>query len=123
MERTRVLASFHAYLAAVAARDYAKACAYLSARVKASLSELTKSEMPCQKALPVVFSPSASAIAASQDRGEVTKVRVRGDRGFVIYRAPGAKLYQLTMAREAEKWRTAAAIGAILVPSPAMFGH
>ncbi len=49
-------------------------------------------------------------------------MRVQGDRGFVVYHAPGAKLYQLTMVREGGAWKAATIAGSILVPSPAMLG-
>jgi hypothetical protein len=70
----------------------------------------------CAAILPKILSPTAPAVARAQAKGEVTKVRVEGGRAFVIFHAPGAKLYQMTMVRENGRWKTATVAAAVLVP-------
>jgi hypothetical protein len=115
-EREEVLGAFHAYLGALAAKDYQAACAHLAVAVRDSLSQLTKGKLPCSKAMAILVAPSATKGAAQQDRGKVTKVRVEGERGFVVFHAPGARLYQLTLAREGGAWKAGSAVGSVLAP-------
>lgn len=116
--RAAVLGAFHGYLGALAAREYAGACSYLAAPVTESLSQLTraKGKPLCSKSLSLLLSPTAPRFAAQQDEGQITRVRVEDDRAFVVYRAPGAKLYELTMVKEGGAWKAAVVIGSVLVP-------
>jgi hypothetical protein len=119
-EREEVLAAFHAYLGAIAAKDYPAACSYLAARVDESLQQLAakaKKPIDCPQLLEALLSPQADQIARGQDEGKITKVRVKGDTAFVVFHAPGARLYQLTMAREGEEWRVTSLSAAVLAPS------
>jgi hypothetical protein len=123
--RAAILAAFRDYLGALGHRDYPDACSRLSAAVVRSLRRFAApatTRSGCAQLLPAVLAPSAAEVSRDQAGGEVTKVRVSGSRSFVVFRAPGAKLYQLTMLREAGEWKAATLSGAILVPSPAMFG-
>jgi hypothetical protein len=125
-DRAGLLASFRGYLDALAAREYASACSRLSAGVQRSLNQLLpKSQRAgvCSAALPRLLSPTASAVARSQARGTVTKVRMQGDRGFVVYHAPGAKLYQMPMSREGGAWKLGLVTGSVLVPSAETLGQ
>jgi hypothetical protein len=118
-EREQVLAVFRGYMGAVAARDYPTACSHLSASVQGSLEQLvTKAQRSkgCAEILPKLLAPTAAAIAREQANGRVTKVRVEGDHGFVVFHAPGAKLYQQTMVREGGEWKVATVAAAVLVP-------
>jgi hypothetical protein len=123
--RAEVLAAFHGYLGAVAARDFSKACGYLAATVKESLQSLLRGRSKpgdCAQMLPELLASSAPALSREQEEGEVKKVRVEGDRGFVVYHAPGAELYQLTMSREGGAWKAEFLGGSVLVPSAATLG-
>jgi hypothetical protein len=125
-DRSTLLASFHSYLGALAAREYAIACHHLSTNVQRSLEQLltkAKKGVGCPRVLPVLLARTAATIAREQDEGEITKVRVQGRRAFVVFHAPGARLYQLTMARESGRWKAATAIASILVPSAATLGQ
>ncbi len=59
---------------------------------------------------------TADEIARELLEGEVAKVRVEGNRGFVVFKAPGVELYQLTMAREGGEWKAATVAASVLVP-------
>ncbi len=50
-------------------------------------------------------------------------MRVQGDRAFVVFHAPGAKLYQMTMVQEGGNWKTATVAASVLVPSAATLGQ
>jgi hypothetical protein len=124
--RAALLGAFHSYLNAVAAKDNATACSFLSGNVKRSLEQLAggKSKSPgCTQILSKLLSPTAPAISREQAEGRITKVRVEGDRAFVVFHAPGAKLYQMTMVREGDEWKVATVAASVLVPSAATLGQ
>jgi hypothetical protein len=124
-QRSALLGAFHAYLGALAARDYASACGHLSVNVRRSLEQLlakAKKGVGCPRVLPALLAPTAATIARQQDEGQITKVRVKGERAFVVFHAPGAKLYQLTMVREGGRWKVATVAASVLVPSAATLG-
>lgn len=118
-EQEAIVGSFKSYLGALSAGDFAKACFYLASQVHESLEELAKRGMGqqgCAAILPKILSSTAPAVSRAQAEGEITKVRVEGARAFVVFHAPGAKLYQMTMARENDRWKTAVVAAAVLVP-------
>ncbi len=118
-KRAALLGAFHGYLGAVGRRDYATACTYLLHRVKRSLEQLArKGRLGCAVALPELLAPSAPAISRQQVAGTVTKVRVRGNLAFIVFHAPGARLYQLTLEREGTAWKETTVVASVLAPSP-----
>jgi hypothetical protein len=119
-DRETLLATFHGYLGALAQADDEKACSYLAASVRESLRRLAakaKKSLECPQLLEALFSPQAGEIARAQDEGKITRVRIKGDDAFVVFHAPGARLYQLTMAREGGEWKTTALSASVLAPS------
>jgi hypothetical protein len=118
-QRGEILTNFETYMNAVGDEDSATACSYLAARVRGSVEQLGgKGKGPgCARLLPALFAPTAAAIFRRQAEGRITKVRVEGDRAFVIFHAPGAKLFQMTMVREGGQWKMATVITGVLVPS------
>lgn len=118
--RAAVLGAFAGYLGSIAADDSDKACVHLSKAVRTSLSQFSANRpgkgAGCAIALSKLLAPAAAAIARQQASGKVTKVRVEGGRAFVVFRAPGAKLYQLTMVREGGTWKAATVAASVLVP-------
>lgn len=125
-DRATLLMAFHGYLAAIAARRYATACSHLGGAVRRSLQRLAGGRgagLDCAAILPQFLSPTAATIAGQQLNGKVTKVRVEGDRAFVVFRAPGARLFQLTMTHESGDWRASTVAASVLVPSPATLGE
>lgn len=124
--RAALLGAFHSYLKAVAAEDNAAACSYLSVNVQRSLEQLAggQGKSPgCAQILSKLLSPTAPAISRDQAEGGIAKVRVEGDRAFVVFHAPGAKLYQMTMVREAGEWKVSTVAASVLVPSAATLGR
>lgn len=121
-ERAEVLAAFRGYFEAVASGDYAAACAHIAATVKRSLAQIAGREssgVSCAISLPKLLAPSAATSARQQASGKISKVRIQGGKAFVVFHAPGAKLYQLYLRREGGDWKTTTLSGSILVPSPA----
>jgi hypothetical protein len=119
-ERDEVLSAFHGYLGALAEGDEQGACSQLAASVQQSLSQLAakaKKPLSCPQLLEALLSPEVDQIARGQEKGKVTKVRVKGDSAFVVFHAPGARLFQLTLAREGGEWKATSLSAAVLAPS------
>jgi hypothetical protein len=117
--REAILSAFTGYLNAIAGKDYPVACSYLSETVQSSLEQLASKAAKgadCAVILPALLAPTAAQVARQQADGQVTKVRDEGDRAFVVFKAPGAKLYQQTMVREGEEWKASTVAAAVLVP-------
>jgi hypothetical protein len=125
-ERAAVKGAFTDYLSAISAGDFQAACSHLAANVRKSLEQLVVKRLrgkSCMTILPKLLSGSAAAIAREQAEGEITKVRVEGNRGFIVFHSPGARLYQMTMVREGGEWKTATVTSSVLVPSLAALGQ
>ena len=121
-EREEVEGAFHGYLGAIAEGDEEAACSYLGARVSESLEQLAakaKKSPSCPQLLEVLLSPEADQIAKAQVEGRVTKIRVKGDSAFVVFHAPGARLYQLTLVKEGGEWKVSSLSASVLAPAVA----
>jgi hypothetical protein len=113
-----LLDAFRAYLGGLADRDTRAVCTGLAAQVRESLAQLSaKKGASCESVLPEALAPEAPIAARQQANGRVQAVRVNGDRAFIVFHAPGAKLFQLAMMREGGAWKAAAALGSVLVPA------
>lgn len=120
-ERAAILGAEQGYLRSLAAKDYAAACERLAAGVHRSLLRLVaakeRKRVPCAAVLPVLLTPQASHVAAVQARGKIVKVRVEGERAFVVFHSPGARLFQFSLSEEGGAWRVATAAPSILAPT------
>ena|SRR5436190_5164451 len=115
-EREQMLSVYRSYLGALGERDYESACGLLSKQVKESLAKLAKGKASCEEVLGSFLAPTAAPISRAQAKGGVTGVRVEGENGFVVFKAPGAKLYQLTLVKEGGEWKAGSGAAAVLVP-------
>jgi hypothetical protein len=118
-DRAELLSAFHGYLGAIAGGHQEAACSYLNERVRESLLQLAgkaKKSLGCAELLGALLSPEASEITRSQDDGQVRKVRLQGDTAFVVFHAPGARLYQLNLNREGDEWKVASLSVSVLAP-------
>jgi hypothetical protein len=125
-DREALIGAFHAYLGGIVARDYSTACSYLAASVRRSLQQFASARSEhrrCASLLSALLAPSAATVARQQDEGRITKVRLKGDRAFIVFHSPGAKLYMLTLAREGGGWKTTTVGASVLVPSAVTLGE
>lgn len=117
-DREQLLSVFHGYLGSLAVGDEAAACAYLGEQVRASLGQFSDAkEAGCPEILEAILVPEAGAIAHGQERGRIEKVRLEGDTAFVVFHAPGARLYQMNLAKEDGKWKASLLSSSVLAPS------
>jgi hypothetical protein len=118
--RDALLAAFRGYLDAIGAHRYRAACSKLSAAVWGSLAQLANgrpSRSECMRVLPALLSPEAAAVDRTQAKGGVTRVRVKGERAFIVFHAPGARLYMMTLVHESGGWKASTATATVLAPS------
>jgi hypothetical protein len=119
-EAEAILSAKREYLTAVGNRDYGKACALLSGAAIKSLEASithTRGKVGCAQILSKVLGVAAAQAARSQADGEVRRVRVLGDQALVIFRAPGARLWVLSLVKEDGGWRVATVVSSVLAPS------
>jgi hypothetical protein len=119
-----VLAAEQSYLSAIATKSYEKACAGLAPAVTGSLQKMVKGgDAGCGAILPKLLSPSTAAVARQQLQGEVVRVRVEGKQAFVIFHAPGARLWALPLSNQGGGWKVATLAPTVLAPSAATLGE
>jgi hypothetical protein len=124
--RDAVLSAERAYLSALIDGDYARACELASQRIGESLQAMVppgSKPSSCSAILSNLIAGSATRAAEQQVNGRVTKVRIEGEHGFVIFHAPGARLYAYPMVREGNAWKVGALNAAVLAPSAATLGE
>lgn len=125
-EERSIISAEHHYLEAMAAREFAQACSMLSVRVTRSLERFGPPQARkggCSAILPKMLSPSVSAVARQQLEGQVRKVRVKGKDAFVIFHAPGARLFVFPLVQNAGAWKLGTLTSSILAPSAATLGE
>lgn len=120
-ERAELLAIFHGYLGALGGEEHEQVCAYVSQRVRKALFEQFtrpgQGSRECPATLERLLSPEAAAIAKEQEQGQVHKVRSDGETAFVVFKAPGARLYQLNLTREDGEWKLSILLPPVLAPT------
>jgi hypothetical protein len=122
-ERSAILSVFTGYMAALAEADYGKACDSLASATRHQMLQLVRPgrrDGACRAVLSSILIPS---VVRQQSQAQVTKVRVGDGRGFVVFHAPGAKLYQLPVIEEGAHWKLGLAVASILAPSAATLGR
>lgn len=117
-ERNQIVTSFEAYFAALASKDYDDACAQLAKPIKKLLERFSAAKKESKGCAAIVAGlPEAVKKATGiASRGKVTEVRVEDDRSYVLFRAPGARLYQFSMTREGGEWKPATISTVVLQP-------
>jgi hypothetical protein len=125
-EAKAVLSAERTYLSAIVSRNYGRACMMVSRSLRTQFSEIVESgagAKTCAQVMPRLLSGDASHVAALQLSGRVVKVRVEGERGYVVFHAPGARLFVFPMIREGGAWHVATITSSILAPSAATLGE
>ena len=109
-QRSEAEANLRAYLAARAAHNWAKACAYLATSVRqgyeklASASAKSGAKPTCARLLPV-SAPISAGVPADPLTGHLLSLRVHGANAFALFYGPGRQQYVVPMNREAGGWR------------------
>jgi hypothetical protein len=125
-EREAVLDVEQTYLTALSDGDYAGACALVSRALDQSLQAMVGpggGSKSCKAILSRLVAGNATRAVEQQLNGRVTKVRIENEHGFVIFHAPGARLYAYPMVREGNAWKVGAINAAVLAPSAATLGE
>jgi hypothetical protein len=125
-EQEAVLSAEQTYLSSIVSRDYGKACTLVSKSLEEQFSAIVTGaagHKTCSQVLPRILAGDASHVAGLQLSGQVVKVRVQGDRGYVVFHAPGARLFVFPMVHEGGGWRVATITSSILAPSAATLGE
>ena len=115
-DRAAVLAAFHDYLSAIAASNWAAACARLSTPLKHELAQLLARAKGlrgrgCAGALAVLGRAPVSVLR-EQAQSRVVGVRTDGDHAFVLYSTPQLPHATLAMIREGGRWTAGVLSGA-----------
>lgn len=118
-DRRAILAAEKSYFAAAVSKRYGLACSRLATPVRSSLSKFSDSRpgASCRDALATLLAPQAYAALRQQLNGSVRKIRKKGNRAFVVFHAPGARLYQLPLVNEKGEWKVRLLFASILAPS------
>jgi hypothetical protein len=107
------------YYAAVAAGDGAAACALLSSGLSKSIvqgfgrSPALRGK-GCAGILALLFKRQPGKAAESLAAIEVTRVRLKGDRGFALLRSKTMPSGEITVDREGGAWKIGSLIGSSL---------
>jgi hypothetical protein len=112
----------HDYLDARIAGDWSGVCAALSRSVQASLVRLANTSAApanaktksCAKIVGALFSAIPPAAAREAAIAEVAALRVKGERGFLLFHGAHDVAYVVRMQREKGRWKLAAPAPSIL---------
>lgn len=113
-DRLRVTTLLAAYFDALSRRRWSLACTYLTARLRSRLAALPKpDQMPrtCANGIALLLGRAPSALLRSEADVHVLSFRVRGSRGFVIYRDGRGKAANVLMLRAAGTWKVDMLLG------------
>ena len=100
--------ALHGFLDARAARNWAAACGYLAKSTAESFQQLaTGSGGSCSANLGALTGKTPTATLREAAVANVGSLRVKGDRGFLIYRGAGAGIYTIAVTREGGAWKVA----------------
>jgi hypothetical protein len=114
-DRVQAASSAKAYLDAQAAGQWARACSYLTVKVRASLEGLGKQAKGCAGAMATLLAKAPKATLRTAADIHVISMRVKSDQAFVIYRDASGTAYNLPLNREGGNWRVGALAGIALV--------
>jgi hypothetical protein len=124
--RGELLGVFHSYLMAVGRGEHGAACRLLAGRVQRALVEFAGGRGragECPAAMTKLLGPMDAAAARREADGTIVKVRVQDDSAFVVFSAPGAKLFQMPLTRAGDTWKAGIVMPSVLVPSAATLGR
>jgi hypothetical protein len=107
-----------AYLTALSKQDFAAACGLLAKAPRAQLQQLVQGKkVGCSAILPRLLGAPAASTAHVFLEGDLRRVRISGGKAFVIFHAPGARLFLIGLVREGGRWRVGSLTPSVLAPS------
>jgi hypothetical protein len=110
-ERQAAAIALHGFLEARAAREWQKACSELSGSVRRSLADLAGQlgrRSGCAGGLAATSASLSGPALARTEVADVGALRVRGNRGFLLYYGAGKVPYGLLVLKESGAWRLGA---------------
>jgi hypothetical protein len=112
-ELRQAAADLHGFLDARAERNWAAACAYLSAEAKRSFAGMPgAAAQGCAASLAALAGQISTSALREAAVADVGSLRAEGDQGFLLYRgAPKGTVYAIKMVREAGRWMVASLSG------------
>lgn len=122
-EREAVLGAEEEYLTALSEQNFANVCQLLAKSTRMQLQQLVQGrKVGCATILPRLLGSPAASTARAYLQGEVRGVRLSGNKAFVIFHAPGARLFMIGLGREAGRWHVGSLTASVLAPSKAALG-
>jgi hypothetical protein len=101
-------ATAFSFFKAMAASDYAKICAGLSASNRAQLEAFDKAKhekLACPALLKMLIGTRGAPEARKAAAGALTSVRVKGSTAFVIFKPKGGAPSYFVLKREGSAWK------------------
>jgi hypothetical protein len=112
-ELRQAAAALHGFLDALARRNWAAACTYLSAGTRQSSAQAAGGGVQgCATGLAVITGRIGTATLREAAVADVGSLRVQGDTGFLLYRGvPKGTIYAISVTREGARWKVASVSG------------
>jgi hypothetical protein len=107
-EKDAVVSAMRSFLRALAASDYAKVCAGLTASNREQLQAFLKAKKEtgnCTTVLSKVLVGGANE-AKKAANGAIYQVRVEDENAFVLFTPEGGKASYFVMKREGDEWKS-----------------
>jgi hypothetical protein len=111
VERAAAQAVLEAYLHAVGKEEWGRACPYVSAQLRAQVTEIAKENRRpaagCGRALRWYAGLAVGSTAGFESFGaiKVASLRVEGESGFALIHGPEGVGYWVAMKREGGGWK------------------
>ena len=118
---TQASATAEAYLGAVAAGQWDKACSSLASPLRSKFTSLgdkspASKGKGCAGGIETLLSKAPKENLQSAVLAHALSLRAQGELGFLIFRNDAGKLYRLPMRREGGKWKVGSPFSAPLAP-------
>jgi hypothetical protein len=115
-ELEEAAAALHGFLDARVARDWSKACTYLTKATAESVQRLAGSSKQskgrdCGATLEAVSKGVPQGVLEEAAQANVGALRTEGDRAFILYHGAANTDYVIPMAQEGGAWKVAALAG------------
>jgi hypothetical protein len=108
-EAEAVVAAMRSFFRAMAAPDYANACAGLTSSNREQLAQFAKIKKEpakgCASQLATVLVPGASPAAKKAAVAKISRVRIGGGNAFILFRPAGGQLSYFVMKEEGGQWK------------------